>query len=191
MSNETSDWELRLRLDKTMQRNHLQWAREEVMKAGNKIISVLKEVHDKGTYKCDYATFEDYCQKEWGFSRKRAYQLLSGANFKQLMLEAGGGPEVEELSETHLREIQSLLPSEALEVVRQVKKKGKVTRAALQKAVKPDAVLPPSQATERQKLERKIAGALKSYISTFGPITRDSIPKACKEIASEIPLGQK
>ena len=40
----------------------------------------LRKIHDEKLYKADkYKTFEDYCEKRWGYSKSRAYQLIDHA----------------------------------------------------------------------------------------------------------------
>lgn len=46
--------------------------------------SALREIRDKGLYRDvkGYDTFEEYCKKEWDFSRPRAYQLIEAVTVK-------------------------------------------------------------------------------------------------------------
>lgn len=46
--------------------------------------SALREIRDKGLYRDvkGYDTFEEYCRKEWDFSRPRAYQLIEAVTVK-------------------------------------------------------------------------------------------------------------
>jgi hypothetical protein len=41
--------------------------------------SALATIRDQRLYRVQYATFEDYCQQRWGFSRVRAHQLIDAA----------------------------------------------------------------------------------------------------------------
>jgi hypothetical protein len=56
---------------------------EERIKAGiQTFVEVgndLLEIRDSGLYRIDYATFQEYCERRWGWSRQRAYQLISAA----------------------------------------------------------------------------------------------------------------
>lgn len=43
------------------------------------VVFALKEVRDGRLYRHAHATFEDYCQSRWGFTRRRGYQLIEAA----------------------------------------------------------------------------------------------------------------
>jgi hypothetical protein len=39
----------------------------------------LEEVRDSKMYRATFKTFEDYCEKRWGFSKRSAYQFIAAA----------------------------------------------------------------------------------------------------------------
>lgn len=41
--------------------------------------NALAEVRDARLYRAEHRTFQDYCRDQWGFSRKRAYDLIGAA----------------------------------------------------------------------------------------------------------------
>lgn len=49
----------------------------------------LLEIRDSRLYREDFATFEDYCQKKWGFSRNYGHKLVRSANVATRLLENG------------------------------------------------------------------------------------------------------
>ena len=40
----------------------------------------LQEIRDKGLYKADYATFEDYCRERWGLTRRHVNRQIAAAS---------------------------------------------------------------------------------------------------------------
>lgn len=52
----------------------------------------LYGVRDENLYREDFSTFQEYCEKRWGISRPRAYQLMAGAKVMQ-ELESSREPE--------------------------------------------------------------------------------------------------
>ncbi|MHB1950152.1 MAG: hypothetical protein ACYCQK_01605 [Acidiferrobacteraceae bacterium] len=49
------------------------------MKSFMDVGTSLMAIRDERLYPAEHETFEVYCQKRWGFSRRRAYQLIEGA----------------------------------------------------------------------------------------------------------------
>lgn len=39
----------------------------------------LATIRDRRLYRAEFRTFEEYCRERWGFSRRRAYQLIACA----------------------------------------------------------------------------------------------------------------
>jgi hypothetical protein len=39
----------------------------------------LATIRQRRLYRLEFATFEEYCRARWGFSRRRAYQLIASA----------------------------------------------------------------------------------------------------------------
>jgi len=56
---------------------------EKTIKAGRQTFldvgRALQEIRDGRLYRSDHATFEDYCQSKWDFSRQYAHSLISSA----------------------------------------------------------------------------------------------------------------
>lgn len=69
----------------------------------------LAEIRDRRLYRANFGTFEDYCQKRWGFSRQRAAQLISGADIAENLSTV---VDKKELLEVHVRELAKVPPEE-------------------------------------------------------------------------------
>jgi hypothetical protein len=54
--------------------------------------TALAEIRDTRLYKADFATFDDYCNKRWGFSRTHAHRLIEAASVATGMLPTGNIP---------------------------------------------------------------------------------------------------
>ena len=63
----------------TLSARQTELARQEIMiKDGiHSLVLALTEIHNRKLYSEDFETFEDYCNCRWGFSRQRAYQLIT------------------------------------------------------------------------------------------------------------------
>lgn len=97
--------------------------------------SALREIRDKGLYRDvkGYDTFEEYCRKEWDFSRPRAYQLIEAVTVKDNL------STTVDIPERQIRPLARLEPEKQKEAWRQVvstAKDGKVTAKHVQQIVK-------------------------------------------------------
>ena len=56
---------------------------EGIIKTGHQAFievgEALTEIRDKKLYRLDYGTFEEYCQKKWGWTRQHCYRLIQAA----------------------------------------------------------------------------------------------------------------
>jgi hypothetical protein len=98
----------------------------------------LMEIRDQGLYRDakGYATFEEYCKKEWDFSRIRAYQLIEAVEVKENVLTRVN---IEPSSEKQIRPLVKLTPEKQREAWQQAvatAQDGKVTAAHVYKIVK-------------------------------------------------------
>ena len=132
-------------------RGHISYVREEVMKttenAKAKLRGLLKEVHDRKSYRHDFKSFEDYCMKEWKITGARAYQIIKGEKFR-LLLEGEGVENVAMIPEGQLRELAELPPAKAAKIFNKVKAQSdktgkKFTAKDIAKAIDPTEVIPP------------------------------------------------
>jgi len=93
----------------------------------------LSEIKENRLYRQYHSTFEDYCQKRWGWGRIRAFQLIkSSAVAKALpskMLTMVN-------TERAARALEKVDPEKRAEVVERAEKAGPVTAAAITRASK-------------------------------------------------------
>lgn len=84
-------------------------------------------------YRAYYKTFKEYCEKEHGFTRRRAYQIIEAAQVQQaLPKNVNHGTQ----NERQLREL-SKIPQENREaVLKRAEESGQVTAASIAKAAK-------------------------------------------------------
>lgn len=62
---------------------------ERGLKTFVEVGTALAAIRDSKLYRGTHATFEDYCQERWSFSRVRAHQLASAADLALTMVNAG------------------------------------------------------------------------------------------------------
>lgn len=84
--------------------------------------SALATIRDGRLYREEYGTFEDYCKGRWGFSSRRARQLIDAVEI---------GTVVPLSNEAQARALGGLTPDEAIEVHGEAEKRGDTTAAGL------------------------------------------------------------
>lgn len=126
---------------------------EKIIAAGEKtFIEVgvaLTTIREKRLYREGYETFDEYCQKRWGWTRQRASQLILAASASQgsaalsTMVDkhqSSGTQVVRSIApavptERAIREFRSVPPEKREEVVKHItKSNGVVTAPAIKKA---------------------------------------------------------
>ena len=106
---------------------------EEGYTAFLKVGSALIKVRDSRLYRTTHQTFEAYCEKRWGFTRTRAYELMSAANISQAVSEISDIPVT---SESHAKALRGLDPETAAEVMERATETGTVTATSIREARK-------------------------------------------------------
>lgn len=96
-----------------------------------KVGLALAKVRDSRLYRAEHATFEAYCESRWGFTRTRAYELMSAANISQAVSEISDIPVS---TESHAKELRGLEPHTAAEVMERAAESGGVTAASIREA---------------------------------------------------------
>jgi hypothetical protein len=97
--------------------DHLEAVIKDGLKTFWEVGHALAEIRDKRLYREEYDTFREYCDKKWGFSDRRARQLISSAevvdDVKQAIKNGGGksGTVVPLLDERKTRELVSTPPA--------------------------------------------------------------------------------
>jgi hypothetical protein len=66
-------------LDESKRLIHLEKIIEKGQLTFVEVGEALTEIRDKKLYRCDYKSFEDYCQEKWGWSRNRGLQMIQAA----------------------------------------------------------------------------------------------------------------
>lgn len=104
------------RLEHQAKINQIHEAFQEIGYKSLEIWRNLKWIRDNRTYREDYETFNDFCQRELGKDNSQIYRYLKDAEFKEaLLLEAGSDEErlsIMNLKEGNTRYIRTL-PEEA------------------------------------------------------------------------------
>ncbi len=123
-----------------------------------KVGLALAKVRDSRLYRAEHATFEAYCESRWGFTRTRAYELMSAANISQAVSEISDIPVS---TESHAKELRGLEPHTAAEVMERAAESGGVTAASIREAreeiaPKPAHVTTTTRTTEATKVEHDV-----------------------------------
>lgn len=115
---------------------------EETIKQGlNTFVDVgnaLLEIRDKRLYRQEYSTFEEYCNKQWSFTKQRVYQLMDSASVMDT-LKKSTVVDFLPTSERQARPLASLEPAEQIEAWKRAitsTPEGKITAAVVLKAAK-------------------------------------------------------
>lgn len=106
---------------------------EEIIRNGKesfiKVGQALLNVRDGRLFRDSYVTFEDYCQKKWGFNRTRGQQLIQAAI---TIAETDGGEAI--TNERQAREIAKVPKEKRGEVLSRAGASGVPTAASISKA---------------------------------------------------------
>lgn len=166
------------------------------------VVFALKEVRDRRLYREKHATFEDYCQTRWGFTRQRGYQLIDAAEaIASLPTECQ--PVVD--TERAARELARVEPEHREEVVRKAAEDGPVTSKAIKEAAaevevdiepSPSPVISAPDVPEDQRSRafrvtrrmQEIETEVKDFLTGLNPQRRDLIQAALtlKHLAAEL-----
>lgn len=166
------------------------------------VVFALKEVRDRRLYREKHATFEDYCQTRWGFTRQRGYQLIDAAEaIASLPTECQ--PVVD--TERSARELARVEPQHREKVVRKAAEAGPVTSKAIKEAAaevevdiepSPSPVISAPDVPEDQRSRafrvtrrmQEIETEVKDFLTGLNPQRRDLIQAALtlKHLAAEL-----
>jgi len=131
---------------------------EEGYAAFLKVGLALARVRDSRLYRASHQNFESYCEARWGFTRTRAYELMSAANITQAVSEISDIPIT---SESHAKELRGLEPEVAAEVMERAAEAEKLTATAIREAreevaPRPAKVTTTTRTTEATKIEHDV-----------------------------------
>lgn len=117
----------------------LSWIMGQIKKKMAEIGNYLKEIRDDKLYEKDFASFEEFCQANFGFGNKRANQIIAGENIRTMLaIEAANDPEVSavipKMKEAALRELATVPPDRRVEVVKEAIRIGKTDGPKMKRA---------------------------------------------------------
>jgi len=95
----------------------------------------LMAIRDKGLYRHDYGTFEDYCRERWGMARRTAYQLIDAVEVVENVRNCA---QILPANEAQARPLTALEPEQQREAWAQAVETapdGKITGAHVQSVV--------------------------------------------------------
>ena len=120
------------------ERSRLYQLEETIRQGLNTFVDVgnaLLEIRDKRLYRQEHSTFEEYCNKQWNFTKQRVYQLMDSASVIDT-LKKSTVVDFLPTSERQARPLASLEPEEQVEAWKRVitsTPEGKITAAILLK----------------------------------------------------------
>lgn len=101
--------------------------------------NALAEIMEGQLYKSKgYGSFAEYCDKEWGFKKTYAYQLVNSAKAADSVSAIA-----ENLNEAQARALAKVPESKRVEVIEQAAKSGKVTAKSIAAAAETTEPAPP------------------------------------------------
>jgi hypothetical protein len=108
---------------------------EKVIAKGRKTFvevgRALAEIRDTRLYRREYSGFEEYCQKKWGWTRQRAYQLMDAAEVQM-------STAVDISSERAARELGRVPTEQRAQIVQAIAAEGQpVTAPAVKRHLPP------------------------------------------------------
>jgi hypothetical protein len=132
---------------------------EKVIESGKKtFVAVglaLEEIRQERLYRIKYSTFEEYCQKRWGWNAHRGRQLINSALVVELLPKEMGNLLPNSAAASELGKVK---PEERVAVVEKAAARGPVTAKSITAAAK--AVAPPTSVVRRDAIGREIPYAI-------------------------------
>lgn len=123
------------------ERSRLYQLEETIRQGLNTFVDVgnaLLEIRDKRLYRQEYSTFEEYCNKQWNFSRNYAKRIMRSAEVIDNLQSVPIGTLLPQ-TESQTRPLTSLEPDEQVEVWQQIVEdslENKITAKVVLNAVK-------------------------------------------------------
>ncbi len=101
--------------------------------------NALTEIRDKRLYRKSHKTFEDYCEKRWGWTRQRSHQLIQAASVVESLPD-----NLSTIVDTEgvARAVAKVKPERRAAVVKKAAESGKpITAVAVARAAKPASLI--------------------------------------------------
>ena len=124
--------------------------------------NALAEIHDRKLYRCDHATFAEYCKAKWGMSDRRARQLIDAA---EVVVEISKSGTMVPLSERQARPLTRLKPGQRAGAWKDAVASSPINRPTAKQV---DAVV--SKSTFKQPEETKTP---LQWLTFWWPLTSD------------------
>ena len=123
---------------------------EDVIQRGKatflEVGNALLAIRDERLYRQDHSSFEDYCAKRWGFSKRHAYRLIESSEVVETVCDPLGHTPPPE-NERQIREVAKAPPE----------KQAEVWEAAVQTAPKGDNGKPKVTAQHVRETRERVA----------------------------------
>lgn len=174
---------------------------EQVIEAGLQTFvdvgAALLRVRDQRLYRYDFGTFEDYCEKRWQMSRRRAYQMIEASAVVLSVnncSQPNGDPIPLPENEGQARALVGLDPETAATVLTLTadENRGRLTADSLrqkrEEITQPAKVTTTSRTTEATKVERNVDMATGEILDGQIPATEDRRPPAAPPV---IPITEE
>ena len=114
--------EIEDRVARVKARTMLDWYEGEIRKRIRSLGEIFLQLRKEASqpWRFEYASCDEYCQKVWGMTDRRAQQLAAGENTRALLLESAPemAPAIQTLSEAHMREISTVPTDKRIPVLR-------------------------------------------------------------------------
>lgn len=160
-----------------------------------KVGHALKEIRESRLYRLKYATFEEYCQKRWDFSRMRASQRIRATETFEALKNIN--PALLPACEYQIRPLTKLPPQKQVEawqaVIQTIDETGeRLTSALVARVVRDRADT--KRAAARKRIRESVAReerytlAFRQAFSTFMAILWDEQGKEWKNTSREVAL---
>lgn len=140
---------------------------EKVVEAGQKTFVdvglALTEIRDRKLYRQDFKTWEEYCQKRWGWSQRRSHQLIEAAAVVESLSKESGTavPLLKSIpNEAVARELAKIPPPQRKQIVEEAAKENKpltapAVRSKIPPPARPPTKVPPPPSNRDRELEVK------------------------------------
>lgn len=169
---------------------------EQIIKAGQKqFIEVglaLGAIKDGKLYRLEYETFEEYCQKKWGFGRDYANKTVRAAKVVKSIGRKNGYNCIQ--NESQARALAQIPEEKRIAALKRVKSMGDVTAAAI-KSVAPDygayTSAPVQPAPVQETNTDDLMGTILELVTRRQKVWAEKFANFPKTIAAEIVMAIK
>jgi len=112
-----------------------------------KIGEALREIQEGKLYQAEYASFEDFCEEEYGLKRAQAYALISASNVKDSIQMSAIADKITNVTQT--RALASVPEEQRVAVIEKASEQGPVTAKAISEAAETIAAPKPEKRLDK------------------------------------------